>query len=283
MSFATFGAMPRRIAAIGVALVLGGCGKVTFGPLDDAEPGPADVGPMDAEPPLDIGPPPDMGMPDQGPPPDGGDCMLVQAPTYPAAMMGTSWPFLARTEAEKKVVYQRIFWTDAYDVFNGCTAANCHGYGDDGLESSAPLIPFDMAAVDGSYQAGIDQIWERILESDDVNKVGRMYAHHTTSASGILEARNEDAWDPNNPAFQGKIAFVDRVIKNARDCHAFGWIKSNEAMICGPGGGGDTGDLDAGADAGGGQSDCLCAAPFEQMRANLDWSWATMNCRDPTL
>src|SRR5687768_11947337 len=128
MAFATFVTMPRGLLAIGVAVLLGGCGQVTFGPLNDV--GPGDGGPED----VDVVP--DAGFPDaepldEGPPPDLGNCTYEGEPQFPADVTAASWPFNAA-----QTTYETIFWNDAAS-FGGCNADDCHGT----IEAHEPLIP----------------------------------------------------------------------------------------------------------------------------------------------
>lgn len=283
MAFATIGAMPRALLAFGLAVGLAGCGKVTFGPLDGG-----------GDQPDTLPEPPDAGTPDRGgfPDADPPDFGPVECEIATAQPIGEGdWPFKARTETERRVVYERVFYNEAAGVGiagKGCNAPACHGYPpEENAMSSPPLIPIDGTVLAMHYGRAIDEVWERMRESgEDPASGGRMWAHHADY--GTPAGKTAEIWRPGGQNGD-KIEFLQRVIRAAGECHTWGWIKSYETRICeetgspdAGAGGADAGELDGGAapDGGGQQQDCFCEAPFTAAAMSLTMSPGDleMNC-----
>ncbi len=257
MGFATIGAMPRAIVAVGVAVLFGGCGKVSFGPLGD---GGADVGPED----LGVPDMPDVGMPDYGPPPDGGaDCKAAPpAPMYPGAF--TTWPFGERSPIEKRVVYTNLFWMDASRTEMGCTAPNCHGNRpEENAMAGAPLFPVDSTLLNSDYDRAISELWDRIKMSSDNPPSGPLFAH--LRDYGTPDAKAKESWTEGSVAFGPKIEFVRSILDRAQRCDLYQWIGSYNDQLCTATSSG-TPSMDAGA---GNPDDCYCPTAFEPARASL--------------
>jgi len=251
---------------MGVALAIGGCGQVSFGPLDPRDAGP-DVGPgePDAEP-MDAivypdADPPDVPPPDMGPPIEG--CLPTTAPTYPASF--SEWPF-----ASNQPAFQGAFWDGA--SFNSCNSTACHANGEDGVQSDSPRIPLDLTALMTDWMTSQTEVWDRIKVSDVNDRDGALIWSHFWDAESISEQNWNDVDGNGAVVWQGAIDFVQGLMEASQGCHTLRWLRKYEPMMC-------TGPVDPDA----GPADCYCPEPIMAARTALDSSGINQSLCGPAL